>query len=93
MANLEIPVLRKTVSGVEEFAFAGHTPDYLVKNLSTDPILVSFESDMSNSVKILGKSYEVVFVNQSEGATDCTETNKVYVQGDGEVEVRQLWQN
>lgn len=95
MTNLDIPVIRKMVGGTEVFEFEGYTPDYLVKNFSDNPILVSFNEEITdtNSVKILPNTSEVVFVNAKKSASDCTETNKVYVQGAGEVEVRQLWQN
>lgn len=90
----DMRVKRRTLNNeTMAFEFDEYSPDYLVKNLGSSPILASFSEEITNdnSVKILEKQSEVIYINGSDRATANTERNVVYVLGSGEVEVRQLW--
>ncbi len=82
---------------VKEVAFGVKGSEFLVKNFSDNDLLVSFDEDAPESewIKILPKTYQVCLVNGSDDVNrflykDYIYRDKIYLKGEGEVEVQIL---
>lgn len=82
---------------VKELVFGVKGSEFLVKNFSDNDLLVSFDKDTLESewIKIPSKTYQVCIVNGTDDEKrflyrDCIYRDKIYLKGEGEVEVQVL---
>ena len=80
-------------SGGTEVTFNTPGGRYLVKNYSNGDVYVSLGTPLSSdeSIKIASGMGQLCVINEKGGANGQTKTQTLYITGNGEVEVQQLW--
>lgn len=78
-------------STFEEIQFSTKASKFLVKNFSEGDIYVSFDANAKeeNAIKIPSQFFQVVIIN--ENMNNYYSRDKIYVKGNGEVEVQAIW--
>lgn len=87
-------VQRVTLSGsVLPVTFQYYSGKFLVKNFTSGDVYVSFEQTVnpSTSIKIATGYAQLCQINERGGAGGQEKVNTIYLNGNGEVEVQQLW--
>lgn len=92
MANVQ-QVQRVAADGITAVAFPNNSGSWLVKNYSSTDIYVSFEPTVApeTSIKIASGMGQVCVISTKYGEQGQPKTNTIYINGNGEVEVQQLW--
>lgn len=85
-------VKKVTVDGESKIEFDTFANNWLVKNLSENDLLVSFEEGCpaGETITIQPGMGQVVTENTYLGGLECYSHNAIYLKGNGEVEVQQL---
>ncbi len=92
MASQVIKRISATESGVK-INFEAYSGRYLVKNYSDGDIFVSLDVNLptDQSIKITSGMGQICIINEKNDAESQEKTNALFIKGNGEVEVQQLW--
>lgn len=89
-------LIRKTVSGLEEFHFVNAQRFFFVKNMSKAPCYIGFEPDATEDecIKVMPKTGEEVSLTYARFYDNRPlQLDTLYVRGDGEIEIQgmEVW--
>ena len=94
MATTALPQVQTvtlTTGTPTEVTFEKWSGRYLVKNFSDGDIYVSFSADITNQIRIASGMGQVCIINERNGAQGQEKANSIFIEGNGDVEVQQLW--
>lgn len=89
-------LVRKTISGLEEFHFVNAQRFFFVKNMSTQPCFIGFEADATEdeSIKVMPNTGEEISLTYAEiYDSRKLRVDTLYVRGEGEIEIQgmEVW--